>query len=72
MDETFTADDLANFAVQVEAETGEMYEFWWDFDENVPLDKGEIPLVDHEKICVYCNFRGICFPDQYAFDIKRN
>ena len=70
VDESFSAEDLRNFAVQVEAETGEMYEYCRDVQGNVPLDKGEFPLVDHEKICVYCSFRGICFPDQYQFKFE--
>jgi hypothetical protein len=65
VEETFVEEDLDHFAIQVRAETQEMYEYCRDITANIPQDKVEFPLVDNPRICEYCNFRGICFPDQY-------
>ncbi len=63
--ETFNVFDLENFAIQVRAETEEMYEYCRDIEQNIPLDKSEFPMVNDQRICAHCNFRGICYPDQY-------
>jgi CRISPR/Cas system-associated exonuclease Cas4 (RecB family) len=63
--QNFTAVDLENFAVQVRAETEEMYEYCRDVTQNIPLDKPAFPTVDDERICRYCAYRGVCFPDRY-------
>jgi len=63
--ETFNSFDLEHFAIQVRAETQEMYEYCRDIGQNIPLDKEEFPLVDDQRICSVCNFRGLCYPDLY-------
>jgi hypothetical protein len=63
--ETFNTFDLENFAIQVRAETQEMYEYCRDVKNNIPLDKKEFEKVDKQAICRHCNFRGLCFPEQY-------
>jgi hypothetical protein len=65
VDETFNASDLEHFAIQVRAETQEMYEYCRDVEQNIPLDKSEFARVDDPRICSFCEFRGLCFPDQY-------
>jgi hypothetical protein len=65
VEETFNQFDLENFAVQVRAETDQMYEYCRDVEQNIPLPKPEFPLIDDERICSKCNFRGLCFPDRY-------
>jgi hypothetical protein len=50
VDQPFSAEDLEHFAVQVKAESGEMVKYCRDVEGNVPLDKSEFCLVDHEKI----------------------
>ncbi len=65
VEQTFTATDLANFSVQVRAETHEMYEYLRDVKQNIPLDKAEFPQVDNDRICPHCEFRGLCFPERY-------
>ena len=67
--QSFTSADLETFAVQVRAETAEMYDYCRDIEQNIPLDKSEFPLVDDERICAYCAFRGICFPEKYPAKI---
>lgn len=67
--ETFNSLDLENFAIQVRAETEEMYEYCRNVDQNIPLDKSEFRMVDNERICAFCNFRGICYPRQYPAGI---
>lgn len=62
---TFTAVDLQNFSVRVRAETDEMYEYLRDVDQNIPVDKPEFARVDDARICPYCEFRGLCFPERY-------
>ena len=68
VEETFDDDDLEHFAVQVRAETDEMYEYCRDIQANIPIDITEFSLVDNPRICEYCNFRGICFPELYPAD----
>ncbi len=60
-----TQADLDNFAVQVEAETREMYGYCRDVELNIPLEKGCFPRVDDPRICGQCNFRRLCFPEQH-------
>jgi PD-(D/E)XK nuclease superfamily len=64
--QSFTHADLQAFAVQVRAETSEMYEYCRDIEQNVPLDKSDFPLVDDERICAQCAFRGVCLPDRFS------
>jgi CRISPR/Cas system-associated exonuclease Cas4 (RecB family) len=71
--ETFNDFDLESFAIQVRAETTEMYEYCRDVSNNIPIDKAGFPKVDNRRICDYCKFRGICWPDEYPVDWgKRN
>jgi hypothetical protein len=72
VEETFDAEDLTHFAVQVRAETQEMYDYCLDVQANIPLDKSEFPLVENQRICEYCNFRGICYPELYPADFNRS
>lgn len=65
VEEVFNQFDLEQFAVQVRAETEEMQEYCRDVEQNIPIDKTEFPLVDDPRICSHCEFRGLCFPDQY-------
>jgi len=63
--QSFTAADLQAFAVQVRAETAEMYEYCRDIEQNIPLDKDAFPRIDDERICAQCAYRVICFPEKY-------
>lgn len=63
--ERFNEFDLENFSVQVRAETREMYEYCRDVDQNIPVEKEEFRMVEHEAICSRCKFRALCYPDQY-------
>ena len=67
--QSFTNADLQAFAVQVRAETNEMYEYCRDIEQNIPLDKADFPRVDDERVCAQCAFRGICFPMRYPVGI---
>jgi hypothetical protein len=63
--ETFGAADLERFAIQVRAETDEMYGYCRDVERNIPLDKVEFARIDDERICASCNYRGLCFPTEH-------
>jgi len=65
VEEVFNAFDLEHFAIQVRAESEEMQEYCRDVDQNIPVEKSEFPLIDDPRICSHCEFRGLCFPDQY-------
>lgn len=65
IDETISSFDLENFGIQVRAETLEMYEYCRDISQNVPLQKLEFPTADDERICGWCNFRGLCDPERF-------
>jgi len=64
--QSFTSADLQSFAVQVRAETNEMYEYCRDIEQNIPLDKDAFPHIDDERICAQCAFRGVCFAQRYT------
>jgi hypothetical protein len=68
VDEVFQAADLVSFEFQIQAESEEMYAYCRDVERNLPLEKVEFPQIDDERICEYCNYRGICFPDKYSYD----
>ena len=65
IEEVFNAFDLEHFAIQVRAETEEMYEYCRDLEQNIPVDKSEFTRVDDPRICSICQFRGLCFPDEH-------
>ena len=69
VEEVFNAYDLEHFAIQVRAETEEMQEYCRDVEQNIPLDKSEFPLVNDPRICSHCEFRGLCFPDQFPIHL---
>lgn len=64
--QSFTRADLQAFAVQVRAETNEMYEYCRDVEQNIPLEKESFPPVNDERVCAQCAFRGVCFPETYS------
>ncbi|MDR1942291.1 MAG: PD-(D/E)XK nuclease family protein [Endomicrobium sp.] len=51
---------IADFALSVEKETKEMYDYLADAQKNVPKDKKEFPLTSKTFFCKYCNYREIC------------
>jgi CRISPR/Cas system-associated exonuclease Cas4 (RecB family) len=63
--QSFTSIDLQSFAVQVRAETNEMYEYCRDIEQNIPLEKADFPPMNDERICAQCAFRAVCFPEEY-------
>ena len=65
VEEVFNAFDLEHFAIQVRAESEEMQEYCRDVEQNIPAEKSEFPLIDDPRVCSHCEFRGLCFPDQY-------
>lgn len=67
--ETFDQEDLEAFAVRVRAETEEMYEYCRDVQQNVPIEKDEFVRVDDDRICGYCPFRGLCFPERFPAEL---
>jgi hypothetical protein len=67
VEETFQSEDLEHFAIQVRAETQDMYDYCRDIEANIPLDKSDFPLIDNPAVCKYCNFRGLCYPEQYPY-----
>lgn len=63
--ETFNTYDVSQFEGQVRAETHEMYSYCESVPENLPLDKSAFPLVNDDRICTFCNYRGLCFPERF-------
>lgn len=57
--------DLEGFAGDVKHETKVMYAYCSDVQKNVPLEKAEFPLIEDQRICSHCNYRGICYPELY-------
>lgn len=65
VEETFNSFDLESFSIQVGAETDEMLEYCRDPALNVPLGIDEFPQTDDRRVCATCNYRGVCFPNDY-------
>jgi hypothetical protein len=63
--EQFDEFDLESFAIQIRAETDEMYEYCRDVANNIPLAKSEFPKINDDRISGVCKFRGLCFPEKY-------
>jgi len=68
VEEVFNEFDLEHFAIQVRAETEEMYEYCRDLEQNIPVDKSEFARIDDRRICSICEFRGLCWPDDYPIE----
>lgn len=64
--ETFNHFDLEDFAILVRAGTEEMYSYCADCGQNVPLGIEYFPLRNDPRVCLSCNFRGMCHPDEYC------
>ena len=54
--------DIRAFAGTVKAETGQMYAMLKDVERNIPKDKQEFAKTVNTKICGFCNYRELCFP----------
>jgi len=52
--------DLAAFRERIEKETGEMYAFCRDIEENIPLNKDLFPMTGNARVCRLCNYRELC------------
>jgi hypothetical protein len=65
----FTDENLENFAIQIRAELKEMQSYCRDIENNIPQDKSAFPKANNERICRYCKFRGLCFPEEYVVDL---
>jgi hypothetical protein len=65
VEEVFNTFDLEHFAIQIRAETQEMYEYCRDIEQNIPIDKDEFARIDNPRICSLCEYRGLCFPDEH-------
>ncbi len=65
VEEVFNEFDLEHFAIQVRAETEEMYEYCRDQEQNIPINKSDFTRIDDPRICCICEFRGLCFPEDY-------
>ena len=59
----FNEFDVQEFAIQVRKETGEMYAYCKDVQENIPRDKAEFVMTTNTNICAFCNFRELCGRD---------
>lgn len=57
------ASDLEQMADEIVADTHKMYEYLTDIDKNIPQDIHRFPKVEEKKVCCYCTFRSICYPD---------
>ena len=71
VEETFNEFDLENLSIDVQAETNAMYEYCRDVKQNIPLGKQEFEMVTNEKICSFCKFRGICYPDRHPCSLNQ-
>jgi hypothetical protein len=67
--QSFNAADLQAFAVQVRAETREMYEYCRDVEQNVPLEKEAFARIDDPRVCAQCAFRAVCYPETYRAEV---
>ena len=69
IDQELNEFDLESFAGDVKHETNTMYAYCNDVEKNIPLEKSEFPLIEDQRICSHCNYRGICYPDLYPMDL---
>ena len=69
IDQELNEFDLEGFAGNVKHETEEMYAYCREVQKNVPLEKSEFPLIEDQRICSHCNYRGICYPDLYPMKV---
>lgn len=70
IDQELNEFDLEGFAGDVKHETNTMYAYCSDVQKNTPRDKSEFPLIEDQRICSHCNYRGLCYPDLYPMDDK--
>jgi hypothetical protein len=55
-----TDKDLDHMATVVREQTGEMYEYCADHEQNVPLPRDRFELTEQTTLCRHCNFRELC------------
>ena len=52
--------ELMEYKERILRETKEMYGYCSNFEENIPLDKEEFPMLEDTTICKYCNYKEFC------------
>ncbi len=53
--------DLQEFVTIVEKETQELYSMCKNIEQNIPKDKEEFEKTTNNKICLFCNYRELCY-----------
>ncbi|MDD5644616.1 MAG: PD-(D/E)XK nuclease family protein [bacterium] len=52
--------DISRFEEKVKTETGDMYKYCGDVENNVPLGKDEFRMTENLNICRFCNYKELC------------
>jgi hypothetical protein len=52
--------DIEEFAIQMQEETEEMYQYCVDVGENIPVEKDRFPMTGKLSWCRYCHFKALC------------
>jgi hypothetical protein len=55
--------DLDNFFALITTQTGEMYSYCSDTDQNIPKEKSFFPKNPVKPLCRLCRFQQLCFPN---------
>ena len=55
-----TDEDLIEYKEGLFSQSEEMYGFCKNYEENIPLDKVEFPMLEDTTICKYCNYKELC------------
>ncbi|MCD4742385.1 MAG: PD-(D/E)XK nuclease family protein [Desulfobacteraceae bacterium] len=56
--------DIVHFPEKIKTETRLMYDYCTNIEKNIPKPKRAFEKTDKINICMYCNFRELCFSDE--------
>jgi hypothetical protein len=59
--------DLLDFYETIKAQTGQMYAYLTDIEQNIPRPIAEFPKTPSPGVCQYCNYQELCFPKGLDF-----
>jgi CRISPR/Cas system-associated exonuclease Cas4 (RecB family) len=54
--------DFTDFFAQARDQTAQMQALCKDKEQNIPLARDHFPLSPNQRLCKYCNFQELCFP----------
>lgn len=67
---SYNSEELESFFETIKTQTGQMYDYCRDVNENIPLEIEKFPKNPSPTLCKQCRFKELCFPDCHSQIVK--